>query len=131
MKKRNSLFLAVISAVCAVMLSICAVPLSVFATETADTSEGAGEENVPESSVYVKDGGEGDGTSADSPLSDISAAFSALSEHGGRIVVIGAYDLASSSLHDDIWGAVVEPEHDSKITISGMDATVPVTSRNA
>ena len=82
----------------------------------------AEDEAPAETVLHVKTGGTGDGKSADSPLGDIGKAFKALSECGGRIVVYGKYELASSSLHDETWGAFVEPKHAKKITVSGSDA---------
>ncbi len=79
-------------------------------------------EPMPEATVHVKAGGEGDGTSAEAALSDIAEAFSMLAETGGKIVVYGKYELASSTLHDKTWEAFVEPEHTGKITVCGSDA---------
>ena len=41
--------------------------------------------------VYVSDGGDGDGTSAAAPLGDLAAAYKALGDAGGRIVLVGTY----------------------------------------
>ena len=39
--------------------------------------------------VYVADGGSGDGKTASAPLGDLAAAYTALGEDGGTIVVVG------------------------------------------
>ena len=80
------------------------------------------DEGSGERTLHVMAGGEGDGSDSASPLSDIGEAFLLLAEDGGRIVVHGKYELSSSSLHDDTWGAFVEPEHTEKITVCGSDA---------
>ncbi len=105
-------------------ISLALTVLLSFPLFTSLFIEAENEDTPPESEVtiHVKAGGNGDGSGADTPLSDISDAFAALSESGGRIVVYGKYELAASSLHDKTWEAFVEPEHKGSITISGSDA---------
>lgn len=62
------------------LLSALAV-LLVLAAAAADTV------------VFVKDGGDGDGTSASAPLGDLAAALSAAAD-GGTVVVCGPYTIA-------------------------------------
>ena len=58
------------------------------------SAEGEQTQPAGESTIHVKAGGEGDGSSAESPMSDIGGAFTALSETGGKIIVYGRYELA-------------------------------------
>ena len=59
--------------------------------------------------VYVSDGGNGDGTSASAPLGDLAAAYNALGDAGGRIVLVGTYTLN---------GHLVEPAHAGLVTLT-------------
>ena len=59
--------------------------------------------------VYLNDGGAGDGSSAETPMGDITAAVTAL-EKGGTIKVVDTYTLAEP---------FVEPYHSGVITITG------------
>ena len=59
--------------------------------------------------VYVADGGAGDGTSASTPLGDLADAYNALGDAGGRIVVVGKYTLTK---------AFVEPDHSGTVTVT-------------
>ena len=45
----------------------------------------AGAATVDEKVVFVRDGGSGDGSSPDAPLSDIHKAYNILGDEGGRI----------------------------------------------
>jgi len=103
----------IISAILALTLFL---PFCFVAEASAQENEGAG------AVLHVKAGGTGDGKSAESPLGDIGDAFKELAQSGGRITVYGKYELASSSLHDETWGAFVEPKHEGKITVCGSDA---------
>ncbi len=59
--------------------------------------------------VYVTDGGTGSGASAASPLGDLAAAYTALGEDGGTLVVVGRYTLNA---------AFVEPDHSGEVTVT-------------
>ena len=59
--------------------------------------------------VYVADGGSGDGKTASAPLGDLAAAYTALGEDGGTIVVVGRYTLRA---------AFVEPDHSGEVTVT-------------
>lgn len=59
--------------------------------------------------VYVADGGNGDGRTAASPLGDLAAAYNALGEDGGTIVIVETYTLSA---------AFVEPAHSGEITLT-------------
>ena len=59
--------------------------------------------------VYVADGGSGDGKTASAPLGDLAAAYTALGEDGGAIVVVGKYTLRA---------AFVEPDHSGEVTVT-------------
>lgn len=63
-----------------------------------------------ENTVYVSDGGSGDGSTATAPLGTLADAYAALGEDGGRIVVTDKLTLTST---------FTEPEHSGKITITG------------
>ena len=60
--------------------------------------------------VYVSDGGSGDGASAGAPLGSLSAAYNALGAAGGNIVIVDTCTLSSS---------FTEPAHTGRVTISG------------
>ena len=62
-----------------------------------------------ESTVYVADGGSGNGKTASAPLGDLAAAYNALGADGGKIVVVGKYTLQS---------AFVEPSHSGEVTVT-------------
>ncbi len=89
-------------------------------TEQATTAET--EQESQATTLHVKAGGTGDGSSEQSALSDIGDAFEALAQSGGRIVVYGKYELTSSKCHDGTWGAFVEPAHSKMIAVTGKDA---------
>ncbi len=59
--------------------------------------------------VYIKDGGDGDGSSPDKALGLITPAYQALGDEGGRIVVCGAFTLQAD---------FTEPVHSGEIIIS-------------
>ncbi len=63
-----------------------------------------------ENTVYVSDGGTGDGTSAATPVGTLAAAYAALGEDGGTVVVTDKLTLTST---------FTEPEHSGKVTITG------------
>lgn len=45
--------------------------------------------------VFVSDGGTGDGSSADKPLGTLAAAYAALGDEGGRIVLVDKVSLSA------------------------------------
>ncbi len=59
--------------------------------------------------VYLNDGGTGDGTTAETPLGDLAAAIDAV-KGGGKIVITNTYTMNE---------AFIEPAHDGMITITG------------
>ena len=63
-----------------------------------------------ENTVYVTDGGTGDGSSASSPVGTLADAYAVLGNAGGKIVIKDTYTLSSK---------FIEPEHSGKITITG------------
>ena len=62
-----------------------------------------------ESTVYVADGGTGDGKTADAPLGDLTAAYNALGTDGGKIVVVDKYTLTEN---------FTEPTHAGVVTLT-------------
>jgi len=78
---------AAVLILCAILV-FCAFPLSVFAVEITE----------PKTVVFVKTGGEGDGSSADSPLGNMTDAFIALDRDAECTVVIcGRVDMSGFS----------------------------------
>lgn len=59
--------------------------------------------------VFLKNGGTGDGTSAESPLGTITAAYTALGTAGGTIVICGKFELTAT---------FTEPAHTGLVTIT-------------
>ena len=83
--------------ICRWMLAFClAFALGTLAASAADT-------------VYVKDGGTGDGTSALSPLGDLADAIRAVSG-GGKVVLVGDTSVAKSAGYDASVGAFTAPD---------------------
>ena len=70
--------------------------------------------------VYVSDGGTGDGTSQGAPLGSLKDAFSALGQNGGEIVIVGKATLPKNPIGTS-QNAFVEPEHTGKVTLRGAD----------
>ncbi|MBQ7661563.1 MAG: hypothetical protein IJS44_05865, partial [Clostridia bacterium] len=66
--------------------------------------------------VYVADGGSGDGTTAASPLGSLADAYAALGSGGGKIIITDAVTLQTK---------FTEPAHSGKITLTGGTLTVP------
>lgn len=62
-----------------------------------------------ENTVYVADGGTGDGSSAAAPLGDLTAAYNALGADGGEIVIVGKYTLDAN---------FTEPVHAGVVTLT-------------
>ncbi len=67
----------------------------------------AAEERV----IYLADGGSGDGSSALSPLGSLAAAYSALGDDGGTIVVSGEYTVTT---------AFVSPAHSGRVALTSV-----------
>ncbi len=63
-----------------------------------------------ENTVYVNDGGTGDGSNVSAPLGTLADAYAALGDDGGMIVITDKLSLTSK---------FTEPEHSGKITITG------------
>ncbi len=59
--------------------------------------------------VYVKDGGEGDGTSADAPVGTFAAAVEALGGEGGQIILVGDTSISEKT---------TVPEQSTDLTIT-------------
>ncbi len=70
--------------------------------------------------VYVSDGGTGDGTNASAPLGSLTDAYTALGTDGGEIVLVGTVTVPLRK-GDTTRTAFVEPAHDGKITLRGND----------
>jgi len=64
--------------------------------------------------VYLKDGGTGDGSTPETALGTLDAAYAALGNGGGHIVICGTYTLT---------GTFVAPAHTGTVTITQKDAT--------
>ena len=96
MKKRFFIFLAVIC-----MFTACMAINSLAAT------------------VYVSDGGTGDGSSEAKPLGSLTDAYNAVGGEG-EIVLCGTVTVPLNK-GDTTRNAFVEPAHDGKITIRGND----------
>lgn len=67
-----------------------------------------------ESVVYVSDGGTGDGSTAQTPVGTLDAAYAALGENGGTIVVVGKVSVSDH---------FVEPSHGEKVTVTQVYGT--------
>lgn len=62
-----------------------------------------------EAVVYVADGGTGDGSTATTPVGTLDAAYAALGDDGGTIVIVGK---VTQSAH------FIEPSHSGKVTVT-------------
>lgn len=92
---------------------------TVLGAESTDDTIDAIPDILP--TIYVKQGGEGDGSDAAHPMADITEAMRRLADDGGNIVVIGRYELSSASGHSVMLGAYTEPEHKGHIIIRGAE----------
>ncbi len=63
--------------------------------------------------VYLADGGTGDGTSADAPVATAAAAYAALGDNGGVIVISGKYTVGNTSV-------VTLPTHTGEVKITSV-----------
>ncbi len=88
-----------VSVVLLFTLVLCMLSLTVFAAE-----------NV----VYVSDGGAGDGASAETPLGTLDAAYAALGDNGGTVVVVGKVTVSDH---------FTEPSHSGKVTVTQVYGT--------
>lgn len=70
--------------------------------------------------VYVKDGGAGDGTIASSPLGDLADAMRAL-PNGGRVVLVGDTTVAKSVAYDATVKAFTAPATAGTLTITAQN----------
>lgn len=68
--------------------------------------------------VYLKDGGNGDGSSPEKAFGDMADAFVAL-PYGGTIVVCGDYTFANSVNYDAALPGFTSPAADGTVTITG------------
>ena len=90
---------------CKWMLALClAMALGTLAASAADT-------------VYVKDGGTGDGSSAASPFGDLADAIRAVSG-GGRVVLVGDTSVTKSTGYDASVGAFTAPATSGTLTLT-------------
>ncbi len=71
--------------------------------------------------VYVSDGGSGDGSAAGKPLASLTRAYEALGTDGGTIVIVDTVTVPKNRIGTKET-AFVEPFHDGKITVKGADA---------
>ena len=92
-----------ISIILIAVLSIPTVALGSLAGGVA-TAEAAGEKVV-----FLRKGGTGNGSSADSPVGTLDKAYSLLGDAGGRIVLCGGYTMT---------GAFEEPVHNGVVTVT-------------
>lgn len=63
--------------------------------------------------VYLADGGSGDGTSASTPVGSLSAAYTALGDNGGTIVISGKYTVGNTVV-------VNLPAHTGEVKITSL-----------
>ncbi|MBE6679717.1 MAG: DUF5110 domain-containing protein [Ruminococcaceae bacterium] len=73
--------------------------------------------------VYVSDGSNGDGTSAANALGSLTAAYNALGDDGGEIILVGTVTVPIHAM-DSTETAFVEPSHSGKVTVHGENATL-------
>ncbi len=67
--------------------------------------------------VYVKDGGTGDGSTADNAVGALKDAYTALGAEGGTIVIVGELTVTT----DASGTAFIAPDHTGLVTITGKD----------
>lgn len=88
------------------VICCCVFALGALAASAADT-------------VYVKDGGKGDGSSASSPLGDLADAIRAVSG-GGKVVLTGDTSVAKSAGYDASISAFTAPAASGTVTITAQ-----------
>lgn len=67
------------------------------------------ESKAAEKVVFVKEGGTGDGSSVNAPLGTLEAAYAALGDEGGRVVLCGNYTMKAP---------FEEPVHNGVVTVT-------------
>ncbi|GAB1416139.1 hypothetical protein MASR2M117_15450 [Paludibacter sp.] len=70
---------------------------------------------LAQNTVFLKNGGAGDGTSADAPVGTLASAYTALGDAGGTIVICDNYELTAN---------FVEPAHTGLVTITQVHNSV-------
>ncbi len=95
MKRLTSLLLSIVMAVSVISFG----GLEIGGIET----------HAAEKVVFVKEGGSGDGSSVDAPLGTLEAAYAALGDAGGRVVLCGHYTMKAP---------FEEPVHNGQITVT-------------
>ena len=85
---------------------VVASKLESFTTVMTDEPE----TEVNLDTVYVSDGGTGDGTTESTPVGTLSEAYEALGDDGGTVVITDTVTLTSK---------FTEPEHSGKVTLTG------------
>lgn len=93
--------------VCALFCLILLIPLLCLTLTLDSSAEAAGV-------VFLRDGGTGDGLSADSPVGSIADAYSLLGDEGGVIVISGTYTMT---------GPFYAPAHSGRITLTQVYGT--------
>lgn len=74
--------------------------------------------------IYLADGGNGDGSSASTPVGSLSAAYTALGDGGGTIVVCGKYTMGNTVTN-------TLPAHTGEVTITSVFAGVDYRTSGA
>ena len=90
------------------LLILCMISLLIISTSAA--------------TVYVADGGTGDGSSVSAPLGSLTDAYKALGNGGGEIVIVNTVTLPLNK-EGTTRTAFVEPAHSGKITVRGNNAS--------
>lgn len=81
--------------------------------------------------VYVKNGGTGNGSSADSPLGSLSSALSALGGKGGKIVVVGDVTVSSTlTIPEQNGDLVITSQNGAKLLVSARIQLAKNTNSN-
>ena len=97
------------------LISLCVafVLISALCIGTAADTARIADGRAGGAKVYLRDGGTGDGSSAEQPLGTIAQAYDALGDEGGRIIVCGTYTMT---------GPFYAPAHTGAITVTQKDA---------
>ena len=94
--------------VCCVLLT-CFICMLVYAAAENNTT------------VYVSNGGTGDGSSASSAMGSLTDAYEKVT-NGGEIVIVGEMKVPQNK-GDTTRTAFTEPVHNGKITVRGLDSS--------
>ncbi|GAB1416140.1 hypothetical protein MASR2M117_15460 [Paludibacter sp.] len=70
---------------------------------------------LAQNTVFLKNGGAGDGTSADAPVGTLASAYTILGDAGGTVVICDDYELTAN---------FVEPAHTGLVTITQVHNSV-------